>query len=434
MKQLRIGLFGLGVVGQGVVEQLRQNQGEIQARTGMDIHIVKAVTKNPAKPRKVDLSGIALSADPDFILADPDIDLVIELIGGLDQAQALVQKAFAQGKSVVTANKHLLAERAETVFSSQAQSKGLFGYEAAVAGGIPVLRNLREGFAGEKITHIAGIINGTANYILTQMSKAKKDYQTALAEAQAAGYAEADPTFDVEGIDAAHKLLILMMLGFNAKFSFQDLYVEGITGIEPIDIEVAEEFGYEIKLLGKAIDHGTQVEGRVHPCLVLQDEMLAWVQGAYNAVEVKGNFVGSNLAYGRGAGSHPTASAVVADVIAIARQLDKAGQEVVPPMNLPWASLQPKAILPMAEVECPYYLRFTVADQVGVLATITKVLGEQGISIGSMLQKGRDKALGVPVVIFTHKAAEKAIRASLNKIDQMDFIKKPTKLIRLHEA
>ncbi len=435
MKQLNIGLFGLGTVGQGVIEQLGENQALIKTRAGLKIQISKAVTQNPDKKRRVDLSGIAVSGDPAFILDDPSIDLVLELIGGTKEAKEIVLSALEKGKSVVTANKALLAEEAGEIFQKAYQSKGLFGFEASVAGGIPILRDLREGFSGERITAISGIINGTANYILTQMSKENKDFATALKEAQEAGYAEADPTFDIEGVDTAHKLLILMKLAFNGLFNFADLYIEGITNIEPIDIEVAQEFGFVIKLLGTARAQAGAYEGRVHPCLVEAESMLGNVNGAFNAVEVFGNFVGHTLAYGSGAGSHPTSSAVVGDIISIARQLKVAGQAVIPPLSADLNQLRPLPILPMEQVICPFYLRFTVADRVGVLAEITRILGAEGISIGSMLQKERSSSQGpVPVIIFTHKAKEEAIRRSLKKIDHLEFIAESTKVIRLHEG
>jgi len=432
MKELRIGLFGVGTVGQGVIEQLETNRDLITARTGLQIRIVKAVTKSPNRPRTVDLSGIELSDDPSFILDDPEIDMILELIGGTSIAKQIVTSALKKGKSVVTANKALLAEEADDIFQAAYASTGLFGFEASVAGGIPILRDIREGFSGERIEEISGIINGTANYILTQMSQEGKDFQTSLKEAQEAGYAEADPTYDIEGVDTAHKLLILMMLGFNGRFRFSDLHIEGITQIEPIDIEVAREFGFVIKLLGNAIAHDQVFEGRVHPCLVPADSMLAHVNGAFNAVEVKGNFVGQTLNYGSGAGSHPTSSAVVSDVISLARELKIAGKSVVPPLAAGLDQLKSQGLLPMAEVVTPYYLRFSVSDQVGVLAEITKVLGNNGISIGSMLQKERSKLGPVPVLIFTHRAKEADILNSLREIDQMGFIAEPTRMIRIH--
>ncbi|MDT8445328.1 MAG: homoserine dehydrogenase [bacterium] len=434
MRQIKIGLFGLGTVGQSVVEQITTNQTLIQARTGCELKVVKAVVNNPAKPRQVDLSGVEISGDPAFILEDPTIDLVIELMGGCDLAKEVLLKSFAAGKPVVTANKALLAEHGAEVFGAAYQAQASLGFEAAVAGGIPVIRVLKEGLAGDQVTEVSGIINGTANYILTSMTNKGESFMAALRKAQDKGYAEADPTFDVEGIDTAHKLLILMNLSFGGLFDFKQLYTEGITGIEPVDIEIAAEFGYVIKLLGKAIDRGGRYEGRVHPTLVPEGDMLANVEGPFNAVSLQGNFSGPVVAYGRGAGGHPTASAVLADVVAIVRQLGVDGVPV-PPLSMLPAQLEQKEIMPIGEVESEYYLRFSVEDRVGVMSEITRVLGEHDISIASMIQKTRAEEDGeaVPVVIFTHLALEMDVVNALLKIDQMPFIAQKTRLIRVDQ-
>ncbi|MDX2471944.1 MAG: homoserine dehydrogenase [SAR324 cluster bacterium] len=433
IKQINIGLFGVGVVGQGVIEQLAQNAVIISKRTGLNLKITKAVTKTPLKERAVSLEGISLSDDPEHILNDPEIDIVLELIGGIEEAEAIVIRALKDGKSVVSANKALIAENADNIFKTAYESRGLFGFEAAVAGGIPIIRDIKEGFSGDDITEISGIINGTANYILTQMTKAGKDFGTALKEAQEAGFAEADPTFDIEGVDTAHKLLLLMKIAFNGLFEFKELYTEGITKIESIDIAVAEEFGFVIKLLGKAVNVDGKFQGRVHPCLVSKESLLSGVNGAFNAVALKGNFVGETLTYGAGAGSHPTASAVVSDVVAIARQLKAGTGNLVPPLSAEWGSLKMQKIQPISETVTAYYLRFTVTDEVGVLAKITKILGDHGISIEAMQQKDRSKSKSeaVPVVIFTHQAKEENVAQALSEIDALTFIKEPTKLIRI---
>ena len=295
-KEIKIGIFGLGTVGQSVVEQIRVNGLLIEARTGILPRVIKAVTANPHKPRSVDLTDIEVSADPNFILDDPEIDLVIELIGGCDLAKEILLTSFAKGKAVVTANKALLAVHSREIFGAAAKTGARLGFEASVAGGIPILRMIREGLSGDRITGVSGIINGTSNYILTQMSEQGQSFADALKDAQALGYAEADPTFDVEGIDQAHKLLILMNLAFGGLFSFDQLYAEGITQIESIDIAMAKEFGYKIKLLGKAIDRGGSYEGRVHPALVPEDDLLAAVNGAFNAVWVEADFAGHLMA------------------------------------------------------------------------------------------------------------------------------------------
>ena len=414
-KEIKIGIFGLGTVGQSVVEQIRVNGLLIEARTGILPRVIKAVTANPHKPRSVDLTDIEVSADPNFILDDPEIDLVIELIGGCDLAKEILLTSFAKGKAVVTANKALLAVHSREIFGAAAKTGARLGFEASVAGGIPILRMIREGLSGDRITGVSGIINGTSNYILTQMSEQGQSFADALKDAQALGYAEADPTFDVEGIDQAHKLLILMNLAFGGLFSFDQLYAEGITQIESIDIAMAKEFGYKIKLLGKAIDRGGSYEGRVHPALVPEDDLLA---------------AGHLMAYGRGAGGHPTSSAVVADLVGVIRSFKG---EAPPPLSLLPDRLVPKEILPIGEISSEYYLRFSVLDRVGVLAKITRALGDQNISISSMIQNERAAKAkdAVDVVIFTHQALERDIRKALEEIGQMDFIARPTKLIRV---
>ncbi|OGG94617.1 MAG: hypothetical protein A2527_05375 [Candidatus Lambdaproteobacteria bacterium RIFOXYD2_FULL_50_16] len=429
-KEIKIGIFGLGTVGQSVVEQIRVNGLLIEARTGILPRVIKAVTANPHKPRSVDLTDIEVSADPNFILDDPEIDLVIELIGGCDLAKEILLTSFAKGKAVVTANKALLAVHSREIFGAAAKTGARLGFEASVAGGIPILRMIREGLSGDRITGVSGIINGTSNYILTQMSEQGQSFADALKDAQALGYAEADPTFDVEGIDQAHKLLILMNLAFGGLFSFDQLYAEGITQIESIDIAMAKEFGYKIKLLGKAIDRGGSYEGRVHPALVPEDDLLAAVNGAFNAVSVEADFAGHLMAYGRGAGGHPTSSAVVADLVGVIRSFKG---EAPPPLSLLPDRLVPKEILPIGEISSEYYLRFSVLDRVGVLAKITRALGDQNISISSMIQNERAAKAkdAVDVVIFTHQALERDIRKALEEIGQMDFIARPTKLIRV---
>lgn len=432
-ESVKIGLFGLGTVGKGVVEMLSENSELIRQRTGMDVRVVKAVTANPDKDRGIDLSQIQVSKNPADILDDPEIDIVLELIGGTTVAKDLVVEALNKGKSVVTANKALLAECTTEVFKAAYASTGSFGFEASVAGGIPVIRDIQAGFSGEKIEAISGIINGTANYILTSMIEEKAQFADALKVAQEKGYAEADPTFDIEGVDTAHKLIVLMDLAFHGVFDFNQLYVEGITKIEPVDIEIAQQFGYTVKLLGKAVNSERGFEGRVHPTLVRKDSILASVNGAFNAVQVQGNFVGPTLSYGAGAGSHPTASAVVGDVVTICRSLKSGEQVPVPPLSCVAEDLEPKTILPIEEIESEYYLRFTVLDQVGVMAEITKVLGEHGISIRSMIQGGEAHAPDVPVhvVIFTYNAQEKNIQNALKEIDEQSFVAQPTKLIRV---
>lgn len=423
----------MGTVGSGVVELLNQNKEIIGKRVGADIKITRAATIAPYDNIKDLLKDAKVTDSVDDIINDPEIDVVVELIGGKTLAKDIVLKAFANGKSVVTANKALLAECGEEVFTSAYNSKGLFGFEAAVAGGIPILRSIKEGFAGDEIQEVSGIINGTGNYILSSMTYDKKDFATALKDAQEKGYAEADPTFDIEGIDTAHKVAVLLNLSFNGLFDYNQIYVEGITGIEKVDIEIADEMGYTIKLLGKAVKKENGYEGRVHPTLIKKDNVLASVNGAFNAVFVKGNFVGPTMSYGAGAGSHPTASAVVADIVDISRKVSSETGFRLAPLSYALDNLEKKQLISMDEVEGEYYLRFSVQDKTGVLAEITKYLGENNISIEAMVQKSHEdnNEKPVDVVILTHKAVEKNVRKALEKIDALPMIMNPTKIIRI---
>ena len=434
-KNINIGIFGLGTVGKGVVEQLTENREIIAKRTGCELTVVKAVTANPDKDRGLNIQNIQISKSPRDIINDPSIDIIVELIGGEEPAKWIVLESLKKGKSVVTANKALLAEHASEIFNAAYQAEGFFGYEASVAGGIPIIRNIKDGFSGDKIEEISGIINGTANYILTKMTLENANFDETLKIAQEKGYAETDPTFDIDGIDTAHKLAILMSVAFNGIFDFKQLYIEGIRKIEPMDIEIADEFGYTIKLLGKALPNSSGFEGRVHPSLVSKDSILASVNWAFNAVSIRGNYVGPTLAYGAGAGSHPTASAVVGDIIEISRLLNSGTVKAVSPLSYTGAHISKQEILPIEIIQSEYYLRFTVLDEVGVLAKITSCLGNHKISIRSMIQKSETHTPGlpVPVVIFTHTAKESNIQKALKEIDGLPFVSCPTKLIRIDE-
>lgn len=430
---INIGICGLGTVGSGVVELLDKNKEIITKRVGAELKVKRAATIAPYDNIKDLLKDAVVTDSVDDLINDPDIDVIVELIGGKTLAKDIVIKAFEKGKSVVTANKALLAECGEEVFTSAYQAEGLFGFEAAVAGGIPILRSIKEGFAGDEIQEVSGIINGTGNYILSSMTYDKKDFETALQDAKEKGYAEADPTFDIEGIDTAHKVAVLLNLSFNGLFDYNQIYVEGITGIEKIDIEIADEMGYTIKLLGKAVKKEAGFEGRVHPTLIKKDNVLASVNGAFNAVLVKGNFVGPTMSYGAGAGSHPTASAVVADIVDIGRKVSSKTGFRIAPLSYSLDNLEKKTLISMDEVETEYYLRFSVQDKAGVLAEITRYLGENNISIEAMVQKSReeDNSTPVDVVILTHRAIEKNIRKALAKIDSLPMVLNPTKIIRI---
>lgn len=432
-EKICIGLFGLGTVGAGVLKLLNENYELIKQRIGKDIYIKKAVVRNPDKYANCGLNADQISTSPDDILLDKDIDIVIELIGGDTDAKEITLKALKLGKSVVTANKALLAEHALEIFPAAYDSRGLFGYEASVAGGIPVIRNLRDGFTGDDISEVSGIINGTANYILTSMADNGEDFDTALKKAQELGFAEADPTFDIEGIDAAHKVAILLNLSFNGLFKFKDIFVEGITKIEPLDIEIAKEMGYTIKLLGKAMSTDQGYQGRVHPALIKNNNLLASVKGAFNAILIKGNFLGPTISYGAGAGAHPTASAVVGDLVEIGRNMASEQKNRRYPLSCTNETLVEKQLISIDEIVTEYYLRFTVKDQVGVLSEITKILGDNDISIRSMIQRSENgnTSNSVPIVIMTHTAKEKNIRKSLSKIDLLPFVLESTRIIRI---
>jgi len=422
MKQsINIGLCGLGTVGAGVLKLLNENMSLIRDRVGTEIKITRAVTVDPYDHLKDELSEIIVTNSVEDILADSDIDIVVEMIGGLSIAKNVILTALEKNKSVVTANKALLAEYSSQIFEAAYQSDSFIGFEASVGGGIPIIRTIREGFSGDRIEEISGIVNGTANYILSSMTNDNVDFKSALKEAQEKGFAEADPSFDIEGIDAAHKVLILMELAFGSLFDFEQLYVEGITEVEPIDIEIANEYQYVIKLVGKARQTDKGYEGRVHPALVPVYAMLASVQGAFNAISVRGNFVGDTMSYGAGAGSFPTASAVVADIIQISRSLLNKESKPVPPLSVSLENLSKKEILPIDEIESEYYLRFDVKNARDSVKEIKDLLVENDVSIRFADQKwlNRQNDGAEQVVIFTHKTAEKRIQKSLHQINDL---------------
>jgi homoserine dehydrogenase len=429
---IRIGLFGIGVVGRGVIEQLRENAELISRRVGKRVEVVTAVVANPQKDRGIDLSGITISDDPDSILKDESIDIVVELIGGLDAAEAIILSALAAGKPVVTANKALLAVRAQTIFNAAYTQNTPIGFECSVGGGIPIIRTLREGFAGDGVLKIAGIMNGTANYILSRMSDEGCDFDTALKAAQELGYAEADPTFDIEGIDTAHKLTLLMNIAYNGIFDFDQLYVEGITAITAADVEYARALGYTIKLLGIAKAGDMGIEGHVYPALVPNASMLAMVGGATNAITLEGNYAGPSFSVGLGAGSHPSASAVVADIIEACRYQISEQQVIIPPLSAVNGRLQPVTIAPMNDSVARYYLRLTVLAQESALTTIVDMLTANEVNIHS-IQTMRSKGEETTIIILTDEAREVNIQSALLLIDGFDFIAEETQLIRIYK-
>ena len=432
MKPVKIGILGLGTVGCGTVSVLARNGQEIARRAGREIKIVQASARDLKKKRPCPIDGITLVQDPREIVRNPELEVIVELIGGCEPARELVLEAIAHGKHVVTANKALIAVHGNEIFA-QAQKQGVMvAFEAAVAGGIPIIKSVREGFAGNRIEWIAGIINGTSNFILTEMRDKGADFAEALKEAQRLGYAEADPAFDVEGIDAAHKLTILAAIAFGIPLKFEQAYIEGITKITRMDVQYAEKLGYRLKLLGIARRTNGGVELRVHPTLIPERRLIANVDGAMNAVLVKGDAVGPTLFYGAGAGAEPTASAVVADLVDVVRTLT-----VDPHNRVPHLAFQPDAlvdlpILPIEEVQTSYYLRLHALDKPGVLADVTRVLADFGISIESILQKEPHAGEAtVPVIILTQRVREKNMNAAIARIEQLSSIKGHVARIRL---
>ncbi|MDH4120166.1 MAG: homoserine dehydrogenase [Deltaproteobacteria bacterium] len=433
MKTIHLGLYGLGVVGGGVAHILHRNQELIQARLGAALKISRAVVRDPKKTRGLPLDGVKVTTDPNDILNDPEIDIVVELMGGTDLAAQVVLGALNAGKPVVTANKALLAVRAAEIFPKAYETGLPLGIEASVAGGVPVLRALREGLAADHIEEVCGIVNGTCNYILTKMTQEGAAFGPVLAEAQKLGYAEADPTFDVDGHDTAQKLAVLVNLAYGAMVHYPDIYKEGIRGITPLDIEYAKQLGYTIKLLAIGKRVGDKVEARVHPTLVAHNHLLSQVNGVFNAVYLTGDNVGASLSYGRGAGAEPTGSAVVSDIMDIARDLLAGVKSKVPPLGVKKDQLIRPAILPIEDISSEYYLRFQVLDRPGTLAKITSVLGSRGISIQSMFQPSQAEHPEDPVqvILITHQAKERDVAGSLKEIEPLDFVLGKTQLIRI---
>ncbi len=434
MKPVRIGILGLGTVGSGTVNVLSRNAKEIARRAGREIKVVQASARDLKKERACPTKDIKITQDPFAIVDNPEIEVVIELIGGVDLAKELVLKAIANGKHVVTANKALIAIHGNEIFQA-AQNKGVMvAFEAAVAGGIPIIKAIREGLAGNSIEWLAGIINGTGNYILTEMRDAGRDFADVLAEAQKLGYAEADPTFDVEGVDAAHKLTILAAIAFGIPLQFDRAYIEGISKITESDVEYAQAFGYRIKHLGIARRTEQGVELRVHPTLVPERRLIANVDGVMNAVLVKGDAVGPTLYYGAGAGAEPTASAVVADIVDVVRTLTTDPNNRVPHLAFQPDALSDLPILKMEDVKTSYYLRMQVIDKPGVMADVTRILGARKISIEAMLQKESEVSDdSASVIILTHRVIEKNMNAAITEIEALATIQGEVTRIRIEQ-
>ena len=429
--RIGVGIIGFGTVGAGTAKVLLDNATLIRRRVGVPVELIRIADLDVTRDRGLSLPPGVLTTDAKQVLSDPAIDIVIELIGGYDIARRVILDAIAAGKHVVTANKALLALHGEEIFETASRKGVDVGFEASVGGGIPVIRALTEGLAGNTIQSIYGIINGTSNYILSRMTHDGHSFEAVLKDAQQAGYAEADPTFDVGGIDSAHKLAILVSLAYGTPVNFKEIYTEGITHITPTDIAYAKEFGFTIKLLGIAKFVDGEVEARVHPTMLSSASPIAQVEGVYNAIQLVGDAVGDVVLYGRGAGSMPTGSAVVSDVIAIGRNLLKGAVGRVPPASFQQDQRRPLRMKPMEEISSLYYLRFMVVDRPGVLAQIAGELGRCGISISSMLQQGRREGQTVPVVIKTHMARERDVQTALREINRKPFVSEPATLIRV---
>jgi homoserine dehydrogenase len=431
MKPIQVGLLGIGTVGRGTFEVLQRNQEEIQRRAGRGIEISMVADLDTARAQSVVGSAAKVVADAREVIANPDIDIVIELIGGYGIARQLVMAAIDAGKHVVTANKALLAVHGTEIFEAARRKGVMVAFEAAVAGGIPIIKALREGLTANRIQWIAGIINGTTNFILSEMRDKGLPFDEVLKQAQALGYAEADPTFDIEGVDAAHKATIMSAIAFGIAVQFDKAYVEGITRLEAQDIRYAEQLGYRIKLLGIAKRVASGVELRVHPCLVPAKRLIANVEGAMNAVMVQADAVGTTLYYGKGAGSEPTASAVIADLVDITRL------HTADPLNrVPHLAFQPDAIsdvkvLPMTDVVTSYYLRLRVADEAGVLARVTGILADSGISIEAVLQRAAGEGENqTDLIILTHDCVESRMNAAIAQMQQLSTVLAPITRIR----
>ena len=435
---LRLGLLGVGNVGQGVIDVLTRNGGEIERRAGQAIRVVAASRRNIDALQALADAGIRVSDDPSRVVQDPEVDVVVELIGGTSLAKALVLEAIACGKHVVTANKALLAEHGTEIFAAAEKAGVIVAFEAAVAGGIPIIKALREGLTANHIEWVAGIINGTTNFILSEMRDKGLDFDVVLKEAQRLGYAEADPTFDIEGVDAAHKLALISAIAFGVPVQFDKAYVQGITGLASEDIRYAELLGYRIKLLGITKRVPSGIELRVHPTLIPAKRLIANVEGAMNAVVVHGDAVGTTLYYGKGAGGEATASAVIADVVDVARAISNPAAQRVPALAFQPDAMSDAPVLPVQKIVSCYYLRLRVSDRAGVLADLTSLLAKQGISIDAMLQReaqdvGGASTAQTDLIILTHEIEEGLLDKALSDIQNLTSVLAPVVRIRKEE-
>jgi len=431
MDSIKLGLLGFGTIGTGVVRVLQKNADLLRQRLGRSLELVKIVDLDITTDRGVAVDADLLSTDVDEIINNPEIDILIELIGGYEPAKTFILKAIANGKHIVTANKALMALHGQEILAAAEEQGVEVMFEAAVGGGIPVISAIKENLCANDFSNVLGILNGTCNYILTEMTEKGSDFAPVLKDAQELGYAEADPTFDIEGVDTAHKIALLAALCFGTRVDFDKVYTEGITNVAAIDIQFATQMGYKIKLLAIGKNLGEQIEVRVHPTMIPMSYQLSEVDGVFNAVRLSGNFLGPALLYGSGAGMDATASAVMGDVMAIARDMLSGAKRRTPIMGYCADQIQELPIKPMSEIVSHYYLRFTVVDQPGVLAKISGILGKFDISIQSMIQPERHEADAVPIVIMTHDAKEANVSKALAEIDQLDIVQQPTRLIRV---
>jgi homoserine dehydrogenase len=434
MNQINVGVIGFGTVGSGTVQILLENREIIRNRVGCEIAVKRIADIDIESDRGLRLDKTLFTKEAMDVINDPEIHIVLELMGGMVKAKEFILAALAKRKHVVTANKALLAEHGEEIYRSAEKHGVTLAFEASVGGGIPIIRSLREGLSANRINTMMGILNGTSNYILTRMTQKKLAYDQAVEEAIQLGFAEDPPTLDVNGTDAAHKLAILISIAFGVPASFGSIFREGIDRLTPDDILFAGEFGYAIKLLALARNMGDRVEARVHPAMVPLDHIMANVNGAYNAIYLEGDFVGPQLYYGLGAGKRPTGSAVVSDIISLARQITCGVQTLVPPLAHVRTAAGTVPIQPIEELMTSYYFRFSAVDRPGVLSKISGVLGEHGISIYSVIQKGREVDGSVPVVMLTHEARERSVREALSEMDRLEVLTDRTMTIRVEEG
>ena len=432
MREIRVGLIGFGTVGAGVVKILQQNADLIEKRMGTKIVLKRVADLDLETDRGVKLSPGVLTKNAEDVIGDPEIDIVMELVGGIEPARTFIRKAIQNGKHIVTANKALLALHGDEIVRLAQRHRVDVNFEASVGGGIPLIRSIKEGLVANRIRSVFGILNGTSNYILSKMTDEGGGFKEVLKEAQRKGYAEADPTYDIEGIDAAHKLTILIRLAFGTSLQFKEVFISGVSGITPLDIQFSREFGYRIKLLAIAKLDGGKMEARVHPTMLPEGHLLSTVGSVFNAIYIQGDAVGPTLFYGQGAGQMPTGSAVVSDLVDLGRNiLIGATGRRVPLLSFQPSAIEKISLKKMDEVVVPFYMRFSALDRPGVLSKISGILGKNEISISSVIQKGRKVKGAVPIVMMTHEAKEKNVRRALQQIDTLGVIVGKTMTIRV---